>query len=602
MAEQFLSERNLKFLLYEVFQVEELLQYPRYADHSREVFDMILDMAMKLGKNLFKPCLSEMDKIQPEYINGTVKVNPAVKTIMKECGEGGWIAAQAPYELGGQQLPHVIGLIPLFVFGAANYSGSVYPMLTMGAAHLIESFGSQEQIDYYIPRMFAGLWQGTMALTEPQAGSSLADIATTAEPTDKGYYNIRGQKLFISAGDHNGVENVIHLALGRIKDAPAGVKGISLFIVPKYRADDKGQLVFNDVNCAGIYHKLGYRGAPITQLSFGENDDCRGYLIGEPGKGLFAMFQMMNEARIEVGLGAAAIASAAYYASLEYTRERPQGRPVTAKDPTAPQIPIIEHADIKRMLLFQRAVVEGSLSLLMQCSFYSDMELVAEGEEKERYSLLLELLTPVAKSYPSEMGILSVSQGLQCLGGYGYCDEFPLEQFYRDVRIHPIHEGTTGIQGMDLLGRKVTMHKGKAFTCFLEEVNKTIAAGKDSELAPLAAELAQALEALQKVTVRLIGIAVKGAQDLFLADATLYLEAFSVITVAWQWLKQGLVLQDAVKKGLNSNEINFYQGKLYALRYFFGYELPKIEGLFKRLMNADGLTTSMKKEYFQDNA
>lgn len=603
MAEQFLSERNLKFLLYEVFKAENLLKYPRYAEHSREVFDMILDMAMKMGKNLFKPCLSEMDKIQPEYINGTVKVNPVVKTIMKECGEGGWIAAQAPYELGGQQLPHIIGLIPLFIFGAANYSASVYPMLTTGAAHLIESFGTQEQKDYYIPKMFAGLWQGTMALTEPQAGSSLSDIATTAEPTTHGYYNIHGQKLFISAGDHDGAENVVHLALARIKDAPAGVKGISLFIVPKYRTDENGKLISNDVNCAGIYHKLGYRGAPITQLSFGENDDCRGYLVGEPGKGLFAMFQMMNEARIEVGVGAAAIASAAYYAALEYTRERPQGRAITAKDPTTPQIPIIEHADVRRMLLFQRAVVEGALSLLMQCSFYSDMEAVTEGEERQRYNLLLELLTPVAKTYPSEMGIHSVSQGLQCLGGYGYCDEFPLEQFYRDVRIHPIHEGTTGIQGMDLLGRKVIMQKGRAFTFFLEEVNKTItAAGKDIELKPLADELAGAMENLQKVTAHLIGIAVKGAQDLFLADATLYLEAFSIISIAWQWLLQGIALREAVNKEVKPNDVNFYQGKLCAMRFFFEYELPKIQGLFKRLLKVDGLTLAMKSEYFSDNA
>jgi len=310
-------------------------------------------------------------------------------------------------------------------------------MLTSGAAHLIESFGTKEQIDHYIPKMFAGLWQGTMALTEPQAGSSLADISTIAVPAGDGYYNIRGQKLFISAGDHDGVENVVHLALARIKDAPAGVKGISLFIVPKYRAGENGKLVFNDVNCAGIYHKLGYRGAPITQLSFGENDDCRGYLIAQPGKGLFAMFQMMNAARIEVGLGAAAIASAAYYAALEYTRERPQGRPITAKDPTTPQIPIIEHADIKRMLLFQRAVVEGSLSLLMQ---WQPLFRYGTGNRR-RGKRTLQFIAgnphPGGQELSLRDGILAVSQGLQCLGGYGYCDEFPLEQFYRDVRIHP---------------------------------------------------------------------------------------------------------------------------------------------------------------------
>src|SRR5664280_382531 len=586
-----------------MFDAESLLKYPRYADHRREIFDMVLETAMKMGKDLFKPIFSEMDKQAPEYVKGEVKVHPQVRTIMRECGAGGWIGATFNCEHGGQQLPEMVGMmVPTAIFAAANYSAAVFHGLTGGAAGLIASCCSQEMKDMYLPKMMAGEWQGTMALTEPQAGSSLTDINLTGEPTDQGYYKFKGQKIFISAGEHDGADNVIHLAIGRIKGAPAGIKGISLFVIPKKRIEN-GKLVFNDVNCAGIYHKLGYRSAPITQLSFGENDDCRGYLIAQPGKGLFAMFQMMNEARIEVGLGAAAIASAAYYAALEYTRERPQGRPITAKDPTMPQIPIIEHADIKRMLLFQRAIVEGSLSLLMQCSLYSDMELVTEGEEKERYNLLLEILTPVAKSYPSEMGILSVSQGLQCLGGYGYCDEFPLEQFYRDARIHPIHEGTTGIQGMDLLGRKVTMQKGKAFNYFLEELNKTIlAATADSALTPLAGELVGAVETLKKVTSHLIGIAVKGSQDLFLADATLYLEAFSIISIAWQWLKQGLSVREAVKKGIKPNEQNFYEGKLYTMRYFFGYELPKIEGLFKRLMTADGLTVAMKSEYFQDKA
>jgi butyryl-CoA dehydrogenase len=375
-------------------------------------------------------------------------------------------------------------------------------------------------IETYVPQMFSGEWQGTMALTEPQAGSSLADITTTAEPTDQGYYKVKGQKIFISAGDHDGVDNVIHLLLAKIKGAPAGVKGISLLTVPQKRLEN-GQLVSNDVNTAGIYHKLGYRGAPITQLSMGENGDCRGFLVGEPHKGLIYMFQMMNEARIDVGLGAAAIASAAYYASLEYAQQRPQGRRLTSKDPTQPQIPIIQHADIKRMLLFQRAVVEGSMSLIMQCALYADLGRVLTGEEKEKYELLLDLLTPVAKSYPSEMGIPSVSAGLQILGGYGYCDEFPLEQFYRDARIHPIHEGTTGIQGITLLGRNVTMKNGAALKLFLAEVQGTIKKAEEiGELKPYAQELKSALDRLTKVTLHLIGLAQSKGPEVFLADST----------------------------------------------------------------------------------
>jgi len=600
MAEKFISERNLKFLLYEVFDTPSLTQYPYYADHSRESFDMALETAVKIGKNLMKPKLSEMDKNPPEFVNGRVKVHPLVRTLMKECGEGGWIAAPFPFDLGGQQLPLMISGACRFILSAANYSASVYPFLTTGAAHLILAFGSQEMIATYVPKMFSGEWQGTMALTEPQAGSSLADITTTAELINQDYYKIRGQKIFISAGDHDGVDNVIHLMLAKIKGAPAGVRGISLFIVPQKRIEN-GQLVSNDVNTAGIYHKLGYRGAPITQLSMGENNDCRAYLVGEPHRGLMYMFQMMNEARIDVGLGAAAIASAAYYASLEYARERPQGRRLTSKDPTQPQIPIVQHADIRRMLLFQRAVVEGSMSLILQCAWYADLGRVLTGEEKEKNELLLDLLTPVAKSYPSEMGIPSVSAGLQILGGYGYCDEFPLEQFYRDARIHPIHEGTTGIQGITLLGRNVTMKNGQAFKLFYAEVQGDIKKAEEvAELKSFALELKEALDKLTKVTLHLIGIAQSKGPDVFLADSTLYLEFFGIVSIAWQWLLQALSIQKALDQKPSGADADFYQGKLYTFRYFFRYELPKIEGLAKRLMEADGLTVEMNDSCFTD--
>ena len=346
---------------------------------------------------------------------------------------------------------------------------------------------------------------------------------------------------------------------------------------------------------------MGYRGAPITQLSLGENDDCRGFLVGEPHKGLFYMFRMMNDARIEVGMGAAAKASAAYYASLEYTRERPQGRPITAKDPTKPQVPIIEHADIKRMLMFQRAVVEGSLSIILQCGLYSDLAQVCEGEDREKYALLLDLLTPVAKSYPAEMGVQSISQGLQCLGGYGYCDEFPLEQLYRDIRIDPIHEGTTGIQGLDLLGRKVIMKGGKAFQYFVDEVRAVIAAAAgEAELAPYGQRLEELLGRLEEVTGHLAGLAVKGEVERFLADATLYLELFGITAVAWQWLKQGLAVSRKLAAGSGGQDLLFCQGKLAAMRFFFHYETAKTLGLASRLLEADGLTAQLNNDHFFD--
>jgi alkylation response protein AidB-like acyl-CoA dehydrogenase len=601
MTDKFISERNLKFLLYDVFDAASLTQYPYYEEHNREIFDMVLETAMKIGKDLLRPNLEEMDKNPPEFVDGEVKVHPSMKTFLKECGEGGWIGSNAPMESGGQQLPLTIAFACRFIFSAANYSAMVYPLLTDGAAHLIETFGTEDLKETYLPKMYSAEWQGTMALTEAQAGSSVGDVTTVAVPMEEGYYKIRGQKIFISASDHDAVENVVHLMLGRIEGAPPGVKGISLFVVPKKRFNDNGELVPNDVHIAGLYHKLGYRGSPITQMSMGENDDCRGWLVGGPNKGLAGMFQMMNEQRIDVGLGASGIASAAYYEALEYSKERPQGRPLSSKDPSKPQVPIIEHPDVKRMLLFQRAIVEGSLSLLFQCAKFADLEVVTTGEEKEKNSLLLDLLTPIAKSYPAEMGILSVSQGLQCLGGYGYCDEFPLEQHYRDVRIHPIHEGTTGIQGQDLLGRKVRIKEGKAFKLYVEEVRKTIGAANDfSELLPFASALEKALEKLEKVTKYLLDLGENESPEVFLADATLYLELFGIVSVAWQWLVQGLVIQ----KGLNDNpsgaEEDFLRGKFITLRFFFAYELPKIEGLVQRLTNSDGLTVDVKVEYFSD--
>ncbi|MCP4682021.1 MAG: acyl-CoA dehydrogenase, partial [Desulfobacterales bacterium] len=458
-----------------------------------------------------------------------------------------------------------------------------------------------EQIKTYIPKMLAGEWQGTMALTEPQAGSSLSDITTTATPQKDGSYRIKGHKIFISGGDNNCVDNIIHLMLVKIEGAPLGVKGISLFIVPKNRLDPTGDLVPNDITVAAVYHKLGYRGCPLTELSIGENNDCVGYLVGEPHRGLIYMFQLMNEARIGVGLGAASIATAGYYASLEYASARPQGRPIGKKDLAAPQIPIIEHADVKRMLLFQRAVIEGSLSILMQCSLYSDLENLQTGEEREKARLLLEILTPIAKTYPSEMGVLSVSSGLQCFGGYGYCDDFPLEQYYRDARIHPIHEGTTGIQGMDLLGRKVGMEKGKAFLLFISEVQEVInTAEKIPELASYATELAHTLEELQETTQNLGQIAAEKGAEIYLADATLYLEYFGIITIAWQWLLQAIVVHKALEKKLTDAETRFYKGKRFTFKYFFEYELPKTKGLAIRLRKGDGLTVDMKTDYFND--
>ena len=601
MAKKFISMRNLKFLIYEVFDAVGLTKHDYYSQHNRKMFDMVLDAAMKLSVKLLFPLFEEMDRKPPELEAGVVKVHPQVRELMKQYGEGGWIASTFPEAFDGEQLPALVSNCCNMMFSAANYSGAAYPGLASGAARLITNFASQELIDSYVARMLSGEWQGTMALTEPQAGSSLSDITTMAEPTEAGHYLIKGQKIFISAGDHDGVDNVVHLMLAKIPGGPPGVKGISLFVVPKHRFDENGKLVFNDIAVSQIYHKMGYRGCPITELAIGEKDDCHGYLVGEAHKGLFYMFQMMNEERIGVGLAAAAIASAAYYAALEYALERPQGRPVSSKDLLSPQVPIAEHADVKRMLLFQRSVVEGSFSLLLQCSYYEDMCKLTTGDEKETYELLLDLLTPVAKTYSSEMGILSTSQSIQCFGGYGYCEDFPVEQYFRDMRIHPIHEGTTGIQGMDILGRKVIMKDGRAFMLFGKTVRGAIAAaGQYRELEPYAAQLSKQLESLENVTLHLTSVAGEKGPAVFLADATLYLELFSYLSIGWQWLLQASAVQKAMQGKLSRSETNFYQGKWFTFRYFFEYELPKAQGVIRRLMSPDALTVDMRPEFFND--
>jgi butyryl-CoA dehydrogenase len=600
MEDKFYSHRNLQFLLYEVHNVEKLTKYTGFDDHDRETFDMILETAGQIAKDQLYPYCEEMDKEPPKFVDGRIKVHPMVGNWMKQAGEGGWISAPFMYDIGGQQLPRTVYSGVNFIFASANYSASVYPFLTSGAAGLIDSFGTQEMKDEYLPKMFEGKWQGTMALTEPEAGSSLSDIRTKATPVGDGTYRIKGEKIFISAGDHDGVENIVHLVLAKIDGAPAGVRGISLFMVPRMRPAADGQLEFNDVTTAGAFHKMGYHGAPIAHLSYGDDNDCHGWLVGEEHKGLTYMFQMMNEARIDVGNSAAAIASAAYYHSLHYATERLQGRKIGSKDPLSPQVPIIEHADVKRMLLFQRAVVEGAQSVLLQCSMYSDMTHVSEGEEKERYQLLLELLTPIAKSYPSEMGVHSTSQGLQILGGSGYCEDYPLQQYFRESRIHPIHEGTTAIQGLDLLGRKVHFHEGKAFKYFAEEVEKTIALAKEKEsLQGYAETLQDTLKTLQEVTYKIL-MELGNKPEAALADATLYLEAFGIFSVAWQWLLQGVSIQEAIDGELSERERNFYQGKLATAKFYFHYELPKIHGLFQRLKEVDGLTVDVCSEYFED--
>jgi butyryl-CoA dehydrogenase len=540
-----------------------------------------------------------MDENPAHYKDGTIHVHQQVEKMMKEGGSMGLISAPFDYEDGGLQLPLIVHTAAYYILDAANNHLPGYSGLTSGAAELIVEFANKNLKEKYTPKMLTGEWGGTMCLTEPQAGSSLSDIVTKASPCDGGHYKISGQKIFISGGDHQYSDNIVHLLLARIEGAPAGTKGISLFVVPKMRLEENGTLFFNDVTTVADFEKMGQKGYCTTHLSFGDKGDCQGYLVGEENKGLDYMFLMMNGARIAVGRGASAIACAAYYASLEYANERPQGRKLSSdgtKNLKDKQSLIIEHPDVRRMLLLQKSMVEGSMNLIFKAAKYFDLQHNSTDEkDKHKYHTLLEMIIPVVKTYPSEAGIYSINNGLQVLGGYGFCSDFILQQYYRDIRISSIYEGTTGIQSQDLLGRKMMLNNGEGVKLLLEEIKKTIdKANQDNELKEWASCLNDQLDQTQKILFHLMPFAIKGDYERFLADASVFMEFFSLILIGWSWLEIGVATKHALTMNNSSLDSKFYQSKLDALEYFYVYELQKTKGLAEILLHPSSVT--IKKE------
>lgn len=602
MASQYVDLDTLKFLLYEVHQLQNVLDQTRFKDYDQESIDLFLNAVKDFSDRELFPFFREMDEQPARFEDGEIIVHPQVKNYMQKGGEMGLVSGLFDYEIGGMQLPGMVVTASAYIQETANNHLPGYLGLTLGAAELIVQFGSKELNDKFVPKMLTGDWNGTMCLTEPQAGSSLSDIVTSAEPSEDGY-NISGQKIFISGGDFKGVENVVHLLLARIKGAPAGTKGISLFVVPKNRESATGDLVSNDVTTFADFQKMGQKGYCTTHLFFGHNDDCKGWLVGEPNQGLKYMFMMMNGARIAVGRGAAAIAMAAYQASLSYARERPQGRNLTntgKKDVSLEQTLIINHPDVKRMLMLQKVVAEGSLSLILLSSKYHDLSQThSDSKERERYSHLLEMLTPIAKTYPSEMGMLSVSNGLQVLGGYGFCSDFILQQYYRDIRIFSIYEGTTGIQSLDLLGRKITMNNGKALQLLSAEIMKSIKkASEHDDLVPYAKKLGTTLSLTEEVLNFLMDFAKKGDYERFLSDATVFMEFFGNIVLGWLWLDIAVKSQNAMVLSDTKYSSAFYESKISAMKFYFKYEIPKTKALAEVLMDKDVLTTANEKKLF----
>ncbi|WP_328399823.1 acyl-CoA dehydrogenase [Nocardia sp. NBC_00403] len=598
MRSTLISRRDLDFLLYEWLRVEELTALPRFTEHSKDTFDGFLDLCEDLATRHFAPHNKRGDANEPTFDGERVTIIPEVKAAVEAFTKANLIGAAMDEEIGGLQLPATVEAAGFSWFQAANVGTTGYLFLTVGNANLLAAHGTPDQIDRFVKPMVEGRFTGTMCLSEPQAGSSLADIVTRAEPRSDGTYRLFGSKMWISGGDHELTDNIVHLVLAKIPGGPAGTKGISLFIVPKFLVEDDGSLgQRNDVALAGLNHKMGYRGTTNTVLNFGEGKHAPdgapgavGYLIGEPHRGLSYMFHMMNEARLGVGLGATALGYTGYLKSLDYARERRQGRPVTAKDPAAPQVPIIEHADVRRMLLAQKAYVEGALALLLYCNRLVDLRRTATDPQTQHdNTLLLEILTGVAKSWPAQWCLEANNLAIQVHGGYGYTREYDVEQHYRDNRLNPIHEGTHGIQGLDLLGRKVIQHDGAGLRLLAGRIEQTVMAAAEAggEWTEFGGQLDAAWQRLLTVTGWMFG---SGDIAAAMANSSVYLEAFGHIVVAWIWLEQALAAHGRAG--------DFYEGKRAAARYFFRYELPRTGPQLDLLELMDRTTLDMQDAWF----
>jgi alkylation response protein AidB-like acyl-CoA dehydrogenase len=593
-----LRSREVDFQLFEVLDTEALTHRLRYAEHNRETLRATLHTAEKMARELFAPHNATADANEPTFDGTRISMIPEVKIAYDAFAAAGFLSGRDSFEDGGMQLPEVVMTACMGFFTAANAATTGYPFLTIAAANLIKTFASTSLQQQFLPAMRQGRFSGTMALTEPQAGSSLADIKTSASPTEQGHYLIKGSKLYISGGEQELTENIVHLVLARIHGAAPGVKGISLFIVPKYRLDAEGNPdQRNDIALAGLIHKLGYRGTTSTALTFGENDQCHAYLVGEPHQGLRYMFQMMNEARIGVGMGAAMIGYKGFLYSLAYARDRRQGRSLAQPDPVEPPIAIIQHADVRRMLLAQKSYVEGALSLCLYGASLMDEQQTAESAEKRAdAALLLDLLTPVIKAWPSEYGTKANDLAIQVLGGAGYTREYPVEQCWRDNRLNPIHEGTNGIQALDLLGRKLWLANGRALGLLQEAITFSMLEAGGPAGKALARDLKQALEVVQEVIAVLGKSMHANGPELTLANASYFLHMTGHVVVAWMWLRQVNAAERALA-GV-APDIDYYQGKLHTANYFYRYELPVIYRDADLLGKLDDTTLKMQPAWF----
>ncbi|EON23131.1 acyl-CoA dehydrogenase domain-containing [Nocardioides sp. CF8] len=594
---EILSRRDLEFLLHEWLDVESLTARERYAEHSRETFDGVLGLSERLATDLFAPHNRAADLAEPTWDGESVHLLPEVKKAVEAYAASDLLRLGFDAEHDGLQLPTVVSVASGAWFAAANIGTTGYLSLTAGNANLLVHHAPPDLVEKFVPALLEGRFLGTMALSEPESGSNLADITTRAVPQDDGTYRLFGQKMWISAGDHELADNIVHLVLAKIPGGPSGTRGISLFLVPKVLVDDDGSLgERNDVTLTGINHKMGWRGTVNTAPSFGSGaftpggqPGAVGYLVGEPHRGLSCMFTMMNEARIGVGLAGAALGYTGYLKSLAYARSRPQGRPMAA-GPEDPQVPLVEHADVRRMLLAQKAYVEGALALVLYAARVHDDLLTAPTEaERNEASQVLEVLTPIVKDWPSVWCLEANSLAIQVLGGAGYTRDHDVEQHYRDNRLNQIHEGTHGIQGLDLLGRKVLADGGARLQVLGARMAVTIERATDlgGDTADFAGRLQESLDQLASTIGALADL---GDLDRMMANSTAFVEAVGHVVVAWIWLEQLVACAD--KAG------DFYDGKRQAAAYFFRWELPRTRVQFDLLASGDDTALSMRDAWF----
>jgi alkylation response protein AidB-like acyl-CoA dehydrogenase len=603
MMSVLINPRDLQFILFELLDVEQLCQSDRYAHCDKAMFEATLETAYRIALEQFEPLAKICDEAEPRMEEGRTILPDGVADVMNAYIEAGLLNASADLREGGLQLPVSISQACMALFVAANPALSVYPFVTNGVATVIRNQGSEAQKKLFGEPLRTGRWFGVMAMSETQAGSSVGDLKTAATPTEAGHYLITGSKMWITGAAQDFTENIVHLVLARIVGAPAGTRGISLFIVPKYRLSDSGQPeVWNDVNVVGLNHKMGFRGISNTVLSLGDQNDCHGYLVGEPNNGLRCMFDLINEARIWVGTGAAALGYSGYVRSLKYAKERTQGRTAANRDPHTPQVPIIAHADVRRLLLTQKAYVEGGLCLALYCAWLVDQSEIAvsigDRDKEADLTLLLEILTPIIKSWPSEFCLEANKHAMQVLGGYGYTRDFPLERLYRDNRLNAIHEGTYGIQANDLLGRKVALAEGRGFQRLRSLMAETAELAKQRPaLEWHGNQLGQYLTRLTDVTQKTSALLGTPEAERALANAVQYLDAFGHIVVGWMWLRQALIAETALSDGAQGDTA-FYKGKLSACEFFYRRELPKVAHFLNLVEQCEATCFNMQPDCF----